>query len=138
MENRRGEEKNYKKMDKRHAFSNQNLVDLSGRYSGLTLKSYGMKNIIVFTFLILFGTTVMAQDYLNIMTFNIRYNNPSDSLNAWPYRADKAASQVLFHEAHIVGVQEALFDQVAKEEANIRANPMARTSDLLKKVFGSK
>jgi hypothetical protein len=32
---------------------------------------------------------------------------------------------------------DALFDQVAKEEANIRANPLARTSDLLKKVFGS-
>jgi len=31
---------------------------------------------------------------------------------------------------------EALFDQVAKEEANIRANPLARTSDILKKVFG--
>jgi len=31
----------------------------------------------------------------------------------------------------------ALFDQIAKEEANIRANPAARTSDLLKKVFGS-
>jgi len=31
---------------------------------------------------------------------------------------------------------DALFDQVAKEEANIRANPLARTSDMLKKVFG--
>lgn len=31
----------------------------------------------------------------------------------------------------------ALFDQIAKEEANIRANPAARTTDLLKKVFGS-
>lgn len=31
---------------------------------------------------------------------------------------------------------DALFDQVAKEEANIRENPMARTSDILKKVFG--
>lgn len=30
----------------------------------------------------------------------------------------------------------ALFDQIAKEEANIRANPAARTTDLLKKVFG--
>jgi hypothetical protein len=29
----------------------------------------------------------------------------------------------------------ALFDQIAKEEANIRANPAARTTDLLKKVF---
>jgi hypothetical protein len=33
---------------------------------------------------------------------------------------------------------DALFDQVAKEEANIRQNPMARTSEILKKVFGSK
>ncbi len=33
---------------------------------------------------------------------------------------------------------DALFDQVAKEEANIRANPMGQASDLLKKVFGSK
>ncbi|MFI5133154.1 MAG: DUF4197 domain-containing protein [Chitinophagales bacterium] len=32
---------------------------------------------------------------------------------------------------------DALFDQVAKEEANIRANPIARTTDILKKVFGS-
>lgn len=31
---------------------------------------------------------------------------------------------------------DALFDQIAKEEANIRANPVARTSDILKKVFG--
>lgn len=30
----------------------------------------------------------------------------------------------------------ALFDQVAMEEANIRANPVARTTDILKKVFG--
>ena len=33
---------------------------------------------------------------------------------------------------------DALFDQVAKEEMNIRANPLARGSDILKKVFGSK
>jgi hypothetical protein len=30
----------------------------------------------------------------------------------------------------------ALFDQIAKEEANIRANPRARTTEILKKVFG--
>ena len=33
---------------------------------------------------------------------------------------------------------DALFDQVAKEEANIRANPLARTTDILKKVFGGR
>jgi Protein of unknown function (DUF4197) len=33
---------------------------------------------------------------------------------------------------------DALFDQIAKEENNIRENPVARTTDLLKKVFGQK
>lgn len=31
---------------------------------------------------------------------------------------------------------DALFDQIAKEEANIRANPLARSTEILKKVFG--
>ena len=40
---------------------------------------------------------------------------------------------------YVVGkAVDALFDQVAKEEANIRANPLARTSDILKKVFAGK
>ena len=40
--------------------------------------------------------------------------------------------------SYVVGkAVDALFDQVAKEEANIRANPVARTSDILKKVFGA-
>jgi hypothetical protein len=32
---------------------------------------------------------------------------------------------------------EGLFIMIAKEERNIRQNPLARTSELLKKVFGS-
>ena len=32
----------------------------------------------------------------------------------------------------------ALFDQIALEEANIRENPVARTTEILKKVFGSR
>jgi hypothetical protein len=40
--------------------------------------------------------------------------------------------------SYVVGkAVDALFDQIAKEEANIRANPIARTTDILKKVFGS-
>jgi endonuclease/exonuclease/phosphatase family metal-dependent hydrolase len=55
--------------------------------------------------------SIQSQE-LNVMTFNIRYNTKNDSLNAWPHRKDKAASQVLFHNVHILGVQEALHDQV--------------------------
>ena len=54
----------------------------------------------------------IAQVPLNIMTFNIRLDIASDSLNAWQYRKDKAASQILFHEADIIGVQEALHNQM--------------------------
>ena len=53
-----------------------------------------------------------AQNQLNVMTFNIRLNHAGDSLNAWPHRKDMAASQILFHDAHLVGVQEALHMQM--------------------------
>ena len=52
-----------------------------------------------------------AQD-LQVMTFNIRLNVASDSLNAWPYRRDNLASQVLFHDVDLLGVQEALHNQM--------------------------
>ena len=39
--------------------------------------------------------------------------------------------------SYVVGKAiDALFDQVAKEEANIRANPVARTTEILRRVFG--
>ena len=49
---------------------------------------------------------------IKIMTFNIRVNVASDSMNAWPYRKDMAASMIQFHGADIVGLQEALWEQV--------------------------
>lgn len=39
--------------------------------------------------------------------------------------------------SYVVGkAVDALFSQIAQEEANIRANPVARTTEILKKVFG--
>lgn len=70
-----------------------------------------MKRSIALVVTICLVVFLQAQS-LNIMTFNIRLNVASDSLNAWPYRKDKVASQILFHEANIVGVQEALYDQM--------------------------
>src|SRR5829696_2431576 len=54
---------------------------------------------------------IFAQD-LQVMTFNIRLNIAIDSLKAWPYRKEKVASQILFHEVQLLGVQEALHDQM--------------------------
>ena len=56
---------------------------------------------------------------LRVMTFNIRLNIPSDGLNAWPHRKDKAASMIQFHHADIVGLQEALPEQVKDFEERL-------------------
>jgi len=64
------------------------------------------------------------------------YGNIVTTYNKLPTTFNKVNPDLT---SYVVGkAVEALFDQVAKEEANIRANPVARTSDILKKVFGSK
>ena len=57
-----------------------------------------------------------------------RYNKVPLVKKMNPDLSDYVADRTLF----------ALFDRIAVEEANIRSNPAARTSDLLKKVFGGK
>jgi endonuclease/exonuclease/phosphatase family metal-dependent hydrolase len=67
------------------------------------------KSFIIIGFMV--SISIQSQE-LNVMTFNIRLNIKSDSLNAWPYRKDNAASQIKFHNVHILGVQEALHEQM--------------------------
>lgn len=71
-----------------------------------------MKKFILFLLFIAYLSNLNAQKHLNIMTFNIRYSTLRDSNNAWLYRKDNAASQIVFHETHILGVQEALHEQI--------------------------
>jgi endonuclease/exonuclease/phosphatase family metal-dependent hydrolase len=49
---------------------------------------------------------------LNLMSFNIRYDNPKDSLNNWQYRKDIAAQIIQDCQADIVGTQEVLVNQL--------------------------
>ncbi len=49
---------------------------------------------------------------LRVMTFNIRYNNPGDSLDAWPHRSEGVASLIRFHDPDVVGLQEAQRNQL--------------------------
>ncbi len=69
-----------------------------------------MKRIVFLLVAVPVSVVMFAQE-LNVMSFNIRYNTSRDSLDAWPNRKDFVASQILFHEAHIVGLQEALYEQ---------------------------
>ncbi|HOU12543.1 MAG TPA: endonuclease/exonuclease/phosphatase family protein [Anaerolineae bacterium] len=49
---------------------------------------------------------------LRAMSFNIRLNVAGDGPNVWPHRKDLAASMLHLHQPDIVGLQEALPDQV--------------------------
>lgn len=71
-----------------------------------------MKKLFLLLILAASAQFISAQNSLQVMTFNIRLNTSSDSLNAWPHRKDKVASQILFHKIELLGVQEALHDQM--------------------------
>ncbi len=48
----------------------------------------------------------------NVMSFNIRFDSPEDSLNNWQYRKDRAANAIKFYDADILGTQEVLKNQL--------------------------
>lgn len=49
---------------------------------------------------------------VRVMSFNIRYNEPKDGVNAWPNRKTKVADVIRFHKADLIGVQEAQIGQL--------------------------
>jgi endonuclease/exonuclease/phosphatase family metal-dependent hydrolase len=49
---------------------------------------------------------------LNVMSFNIRLNTASDSLNSWQYRKDVAARVVSENDIDIAGAQEVTYGQL--------------------------
>lgn len=49
---------------------------------------------------------------LKVMSFNVRYDNPDDSLDNWKYRSDRVADAILFYDADVVGTQEVLINQL--------------------------
>ena len=56
--------------------------------------------------------SVQTDEPVRVMTFNIRYDNPADSLDNWAYRKDRAAKAIRFYDADIVGTQEVLHNQL--------------------------
>ena len=71
--------------------------------------------IVIFTLccsFLTYGQQRSADRSLRVMTFNIRYDEPRDGVNAWPNRKQKVADVIRFHKADIVGVQEALLSQL--------------------------
>jgi len=50
---------------------------------------------------------------LRVMSFNIRYDEPRDGVNAWPRRKDLVAATIAFHRVDLAGLQEVLAAQLA-------------------------
>lgn len=72
----------------------------------------------LFLILILVPATLFSQQ-MNIITFNIRFNNPGDSINAWPNRIEMVTGLLKFHEPDIFGLQEALIGQIEDIQNNL-------------------
>lgn len=51
------------------------------------------------------------KDVIKVMTFNIRYDNPRDSLNAWPNRAEQVCEFIKNERPDLIGMQEVLLRQ---------------------------
>jgi endonuclease/exonuclease/phosphatase family metal-dependent hydrolase len=75
-----------------------------------------MKRIIFVlgVFLIITVSTAQSKTQLdlNIMTFNIRYDNPNDGANNWKIRKENAINMIRFNEVDILGMQEVLVHQL--------------------------
>lgn len=56
---------------------------------------------------------------LTVMTFNIRYNNPGDSINAWPNRLGIVCDLLKKEKPDLLGLQEALWYQYEEIDSAI-------------------
>jgi len=70
-----------------------------------------MKTLISFCIWVL-ALAAMAQEPVELITYNIRMNTSGDGEHAWPHRKDDVAALFRFHRADIFCVQEALPDQM--------------------------
>jgi len=66
-----------------------------------------------FTILVwIWALGAVAQEPVELISYNIRMNTPGDGEHAWPYRKDDVAALFRFHRADIFCVQEALPEQM--------------------------
>ena len=74
-----------------------------------------------------------TEESLSVMTFNIRYDNPDDGVDAWDNRSEWVASIIHGAGVHVVGLQEALkhqIDDIVTEESHFRWIGVGRTDGL--------
>lgn len=61
-----------------------------------------------------------SADTIRVMSYNIRFDNPNDGINAWPNRSHQVVEMIgVKYQADIIGVQEALKSQIEDMERNL-------------------
>lgn len=73
---------------------------------------------IVSIFILLFTLTISAQE-ISVMTYNIKYDEFSDTINGWNNRKDFLISQLNFNQPDIFGTQEGLHHQLIEIEKGL-------------------
>ena len=55
---------------------------------------------------------MILENSLNLMTYNLRYDNAQDGENSWKYRKDAVADMIQKHQVDLLGTQEGLAHQI--------------------------
>ena len=71
-----------------------------------------MKNYIYAFFLLVQICPLALIGQTSIMSYNIRYDNPSDNENWWEYRKHDMSQMMTYYAPEIIGIQEGLNNQV--------------------------
>ena len=74
----------------------------------------------IFFTLFFFGLILVAQgQYIDVISYNIRYDNPDDAPNNWDNRKEFLISQLNFYNPDVFGIQEGLIHQVKEMDQGL-------------------
>ena len=78
--------------------------------------------------LILFGSCkdqpTQNEQPLEVMTFNIRLDAPSDSANNWKYRKDNVCKMIAYYQPDLLGMQEVCHNQMEDLKLGLQYIPL--------------
>ena len=66
-----------------------------------------------------FAQSSRSSAQVNAMTFNVRLDTESDGANQWKYRAKHCGELIRYHQADIIGLQEAFLHQITDLEKEL-------------------
>jgi endonuclease/exonuclease/phosphatase family metal-dependent hydrolase len=75
------------------------------------MKNYSVYVFVIFSFFTCSCSHMKDKNSVKVMTMNVRYDTPDDSINAWPARIPLIVSLITEEKPDILGLQEVLWHQ---------------------------